>query len=189
MHFSSFTLHPFLGIAMSQIPCREKYSVWLVPTGDVCDRLSLILHRLSARYGSPEFSPHVTLLGSCVGPRGELIRQSACVAAALRPFVIRLEKVDFLDEYFRCLFVRAALTEPLKRAHRAACQVFGHEREPAFMPHLSLLYGDFPQCLKEELIAELGSRLDVQFKVRSLHLFRTHGEPRHWRRVASFGLA
>jgi hypothetical protein len=38
------------------------------------------------------------------------------------------------------------------------------------------------------LIGEMGPRLDVQFKVRSLYLFRTHGEPRHWRRVASFGL-
>ena len=173
---------------MSQKLAGEKYSLWIVPTGDVCDRLSLILHRLSARYGAPEFSPHVTLLGRCVGPRGELIRQSGQVAAGLRPFVIRLEKVDFLDAYFRCLFVRAALTEPLRRAHRAACEASGHDREPAFMPHLSLLYGDFPQSLKEKLIAEIGPRLDVQFKVRSLHLYRTHGEPRHWRRVASFGL-
>ena len=173
---------------MSQKLAGEKYSLWIVPTGDVCDHLSLILHRLNARYGSPEFSPHVTLLGRCVGPRGELIRQSARVAAALRPFVLRLEKIDFLDAYFRCLFVRAALTDPLKRAHQSACQAFGHVREPAFMPHLSLLYGNFPRSLKEEVIAEIGLRLDLQFKVRSLHLYRTHGEPRHWRRVASFGL-
>ena len=173
---------------MSQPPAGERYSLWFMPTGDVCDRLSRILHRLSARYGAPEFSPHVTLLGGCVGPRRELIRQSARVAAALRPFAIRLEEIDFLDEYFRCLFVRAALTEPLRKAHQAARQAFGHRREPAFMPHLSLLYGNFPRSLKEGVMAELGPRLDVQFKVRSLHLYRTHGEPRHWRRVASFGL-
>jgi 2'-5' RNA ligase len=159
-----------------------------MPTGDVCHRLSGILHRLSVRYGAPEFLPHVTLLGDCVGRRRELIRRSAAVAAALRPFAIRLEKIDFLDEYFRCLFVRAALTEPLRKAYQAARQSLGHGREPAFMPHLSLLYGNFPQRLKKEVIAEMGSRLDVQFKVRSLHLYRTHGEPRHWRRVASFGL-
>jgi len=159
-----------------------------MPKGDVCDRLSRILHQLSVRYGGPQFSPHVTLLGGCVGPRRELTRNSARVAAALRSFAIRLEKIDFLDEYFRCLFVRAALTEPLRKAHLAARQAFGHGREPAFMPHLSLLYGDFPRSLKEGVIAEMGPRLDVQFKVRSLHLYRTHGEPHRWRRVASFGL-
>jgi 2'-5' RNA ligase len=113
---------------------------------------------------------------------------SARVATALRPFTIRLEEIDFLDEYFRCLFVHAALTEPLRKAHQAARQAFGHEREPAFMPHLSLLYGNFPRSLKEGIMAEMGRQLDVQFKVRSLHLYRTDGEPRPWQRVASFGL-
>jgi hypothetical protein len=37
-------------------------------------------------------------------------------------------------------------------------------------------------------MAEMGPRLDVQFKVRSLYLYHTRGEPRRWRRVASFGL-
>ena len=27
-------------------------------------------------------------------------------------------------------------------------------------------------------MAEMGPRLDIQFKVRSLHLYRTHGEAR-----------
>jgi len=110
------------------------------------------------------------------------------VAAALRPFAIRLEKIDFFDEYFRCLFVRAAPTEPLRNAHQAARQALGHGREPDFMPHLSLLYGNFPRSLKEGVIADMGPRLDVQFKVRSLQLYRTQGEPHLWRRVASFGL-
>ena len=122
------------------------------------------------------------------GQRRDLIRLSAGVAATMRPFTIRLEEIDFRDEYFRCLFVHAALAQPLRKAHQAACQAFGHIHEPAFMPHLSLLYGNFPHSLKQAVMAELGLRLDVQFKVRSLHLYRTHGEPRYWRRVASFGL-
>jgi len=159
-----------------------------MPAGEVRHRLTLILRRLSARYSAPEFSPHVTLLGSCVGERSELIRQSGQVAATLRPFAIHLEQIDFRDEYFRCLFAHAALTQPLRKAHQAASQTFGRRREPRFMPHLSLIYGKFPQSLKEGLIAEIGPRLDVQFKVRSLHLYRTHGAPRLWRQVAKFGL-
>ena len=162
--------------------------MWLMPAGEVRHPLTLIIRRLTARLDAPEFPPHVTLLGRCVGERSELIRQSAQVAAALRPFTIRLEHIDFRDEYFRCLFVHAVLTEPLRKAHQAACQAFGRRREPRFMPHLSLIYGNFPQSLKEGLIAEIGPRLDVQFKVRSLHLYRTHGAPRLWRQVARFGL-
>jgi 2'-5' RNA ligase len=159
-----------------------------MPRGDVWERLWRIIQQLSVRYAAPEFPPHVTLLGSSVGPRRELICQSAGLAASLRPFTLRLEEIDYREEYFRCLFVHAALAEPLRKAHQAARQAFGHDREPPFMPHLSLLYGDFPRSLKEGVIREMGPRVDVQFKVRSLHLYWTRGEPRLWRRVASFGI-
>jgi hypothetical protein len=88
-----------------------------MPTGDVCDRLSRAIHQLGVRYAAPEFPPHVTLLGHCVGPRRELMGQAARVAASLRPFTLRLENIDFRDEYFRCLFVHAALVEPLGVPH------------------------------------------------------------------------
>jgi 2'-5' RNA ligase len=173
---------------MSLIAAGDRYSLWLMPAGDVRNRLAGLIDWLSACYGAPQFPPHVTLLGSCVGARREVVRQAAAVAAACRPFVIRLEAIDFLDEYYRCLFARAALTAPLRQAHRVTCRVFGHDREPAFMPHLSLLYGNFSPSLKKRLVAELGPRLDIKFPVRSLHLYRTQGEPFTWHQVARFGL-
>jgi 2'-5' RNA ligase len=166
----------------------KRYSLWLMPRGDAYERLVRVLHELSAACGAPEFPPHVTLLGGMVGARRDIVRKSAALAERIRPFTIRLEKIDYLDEYFRCLFVRAATTKPLREAHRIARGVFEHRREPAFMPHLSLLYGDFTRSFKEGLVARRGPRVCLEFKVRSLHLYSTHGEPRHWRRVSTFGL-
>lgn len=169
-------------------PAGDEYSLWFMPPGELCDELRGIIRRLSARYGAPEFLPHVTLLGGFVGsPRG-VIRKSATVAASLRSITIRLGRIGFRDEYFRCLFAHAALTPALRKANLAARHTFGHERERPFMPHLSLLYGEFPRSLKEQVIAEIGPQLDVQFNVRSLHLYRTQNEPMHWQRVARFGL-
>jgi len=171
-----------------QAVAGEKYSLWLMPAGDVYDRLSGIIQRFSSRYGGPTFAPHVTLLGQCVGPIRELMRKTAAVAAGSRPLSIRLQAIDFLDEYYRCLFVRGAPSEPLRKAHRAACHAFGRKREPAFMPHLSLLYGNFPQSLKKQAIEEMGPPLDIQFTARRIHLYRTHGDPSQWRRMARFAL-
>lgn len=167
---------------------RQNYSLWLMPQGDARARLAEIIGRFSTRFAAPTFLPHVTLLGSCMGERREMIRWAARVAEALRPFTVRLQDLDRRDQYYRALFVHAALTEPLRKAHAAACEATGRKHEPAFMPHLSLLYGDFPTSLKEHLIAEIGPRLDVQFPVRSLFLFLTHGDPSRWRQVARFGL-
>jgi 2'-5' RNA ligase len=158
-----------------------------MPGGEVCECLEAVNHWLSDRFNAPQFPPHITLLASCVGARPDMLRRSARLAATLRPFPIRLEEIDFRDEYFRCLFVHAALTEPLRKAHHAACTEFARGRDSAFMPHLSLLYGNFAPSIKEQLMREFGPRLDVQFKVRSLHLYRTQGAPDLWRPIASFG--
>jgi len=164
----------------------KKYSLWLMPEGKVQDRLTQILHRLSTRFDADEFLPHVTLLGSCVSKRDKIIRETSLLALRLRPFTIRLGKVDFLDEDFRCLFVHAGPMKPLWNAYQIACQTFARAPERDFMPHLSLLYGNFPQASKEKAVAQLGPRLNVRFKVRSLHLFQTHGEVRNWHEVAKF---
>jgi len=154
----------------------------------VCERLTLILQQLSRRFEAPEFPPHVTVLGSCVGERDEMVRQSALVAATLRPFTIHLGEIDFRDQYFRCLFAHAGPVEPLREAHEAACRTFSRNPDVEFMPHLSLLYGNFPQTMKKDIMADLGPRLDVQFEARTLYLFHTEGPVRDWRRVERFGL-
>jgi 2'-5' RNA ligase len=164
----------------------QRYALWLMPTGEVHEQLERILHELSARFAAPEFPPHVTLLGGIVGPRCEVLSKAASLAARIRPFAVRLGELRCLDEYFRCLFVRAARTTPLLNAHKVARDIFGHHREPLFMPHVSLLYGNFSQSSKEKAVAELGLRLDLEFKVRNLHLYSTRGVPREWRCVASF---
>jgi 2'-5' RNA ligase len=173
---------------MTQMRGGKGYSLWLMPRGDVSERLARTLHELSVRCAGPEFPPHVTLLGGITGQRQEVLRKSARLATHLRPFTIRLGVIDCLDEYFRCVLVRAVKTGPLLKAYQAACDGFGHRRAPAFMPHLSLVYGDLRRSLKEAIVAGLGQRMDLTFKVWSLDLYLTRGAPSAWRRVARFGL-
>jgi 2'-5' RNA ligase len=73
-------------------------------------------------------------------------------------------------------------------ANKAAREVFCLERQPAFMPHLSLLYGHLPPSVKEGIVASLGRRFELEFKVSSLHLYLIKSEPAAWRRVARFRL-
>lgn len=166
----------------------ERYSLWFMPTGGVYESLARTIRRLSARYGGPEFLPHLTLLGGFVSLRRDALRRCAALAHMLRPFTIYMGKVGFRDEYFRCLFVHAEMTPALRKANLVAHRVFGRDLDRPFMPHLSLLYGNFPRGLKEEISAELGSRLDLQFKVRRVFLYRTQESPLQWRRMATFGL-
>jgi 2'-5' RNA ligase len=166
----------------------SSYSLWLMPTGEVRRRLAGTIHDLSREYAAPAFEPHVTLAGGIVGSAREVAAKMRDLARQIPPFTVRLTEVDFLDEYFRCLFVRVATTHPIMEANKAAREVFHLEKQPTFMPHLSLLYGDLPSNVKGRIIASLGRRYDPEFKARSLHLYLIKGAPQAWRRVARFRL-
>jgi len=159
-----------------------------MPSGEVRQRLAGTILELSRQYGTPAFQPHVTLAGSIVGPAREVTSKMKDLAGRISPFTVRLTTADGLEEYFRCLFVRVAQTHPLLSGNEAARAIFRLPKRPAFMPHLSLLYGSLPSKEKETIVASLGRQFELEFKATSLHVYLIKGEPAAWRRVATCGL-
>jgi len=173
---------------MRPLKKASRYSLWLMPTGEVRQRLAAAILDLSREYAVPAFKPHVTLAGGIVGPAREVTSKMAELARRIPPFTIRLTEVDFLDEYFRCLFVRVATTHPIMKANQVGREVFGLEKQPAFMPHLSLLYADLPSAAKERIVASLGRRFELEFNVSGVHLYLIKDKVAAWRCMARFGL-
>ncbi len=162
------------------------HSLWLVPEGPAGERLAEILRRLGAQYHGPPFRPHITLVGSFPGDRAALMERSKQAAAALKPLTVRLGRLGFADAYFRDLFVHAGPRSTLHNAHKLACDILGLKSGPDFTPHLSLLYGNHTAKLKQQIMAGLRGRLEVQFKVRRLCLYDTSGDVGNWHEVGSF---
>ena len=166
----------------------EGYSIWLIPSGDVYQKLAEIISQLSDKYSAPNFEPHVTLIGDLLGAKEEIISKTTKLAGSLKPFEIKLKRVDYLDEYFKCLFVRAEKTKELIQANNLAKEIFNRKFDPEFMPHLSLLYGDFIPEIKEKILGDLGREFNIDFEVKSIHLFSTTGEVKDWHRIKEFPL-
>ena len=166
----------------------SRYSLWLMPKGEVGRRLAEAILDLSGKYSTPAFEPHVTLAGGIVGPAREVESKIKDLTGRIPPFTVRLTTVAGLEEYFRCLFIRVAQTRPIMSANEAAREIFRLPKRPAFMPHLSLLYGSLPPKEKESVIASRGREFELEFKAATLHLYLIKREPEAWRRVASQGL-
>lgn len=164
------------------------YSIWLMPTGEVYNKLSKILSTLSKKYFSPNFEPHVTLIGELIGSEEEILSKTLYLAGNLRPFNIRLTRVEYLDVYFRSLFVRVEETDDVIDANKKARKIFNRPTDSEYMPHLSLLYGMFTVEEKEKIISCIRKEFNVNFEVKSIHLFSTDGEPKDWYRVKEFPL-
>ncbi len=149
----------------------EGYSFWLMPSGEIYKHLSGLITTLSKTYSTPRFEPHVTLLGDIFLTEEEVLSRASQLTRLVKPFTVKLKKVDYLNEYFRCLFVRAEETDELSRANLYAREIFNRQRDPKFMPHLSLMYGDFPTEEKRQIVAKMGNPFNSQFDVKSIHLY------------------
>lgn len=169
-------------------PRARGVSLWLMPEGQACDQLSALVDGLAERLGTTPFPPHVTLLPGIDGPAdGEVLAASRALAGGLQPLAVRLVEVEGRAEHFRCLFARAAADAPLVSAHAAAARAFGRAPDPAFLPHLSLVYGALEPDAKRLLAAALRGAVELAFEARRLHVWRTEGPPGDWHELGSFG--
>jgi 2'-5' RNA ligase len=169
----------------------KGYSLWLMPSGDVYNELAGLISRLSIEYSTPNFEPHVTLIGSLEGSEEDILSKTSQLATLIHPFNIKLTTVDYLDAHFTCLFIKVEKTNDMMKANWKAKEFFSPLRGRQYMPHLSLMYGDsitIPRASKKEIIAEIGKEFGMSFEVRSIHLFSTDGEPLDWYRVKEFTL-
>lgn len=165
----------------------KGYSIWLIPTGEVYYKLAKVISQLSKKYSAPNFEPHLTLIGDLLGPEEEIISKTSELAGLLKPFKIELKTIDYFDEYFKCLFVRAKKSKDLIRANDAARKIFNKKSDKDYMPHLSLMYGDFIPETKEKIIAGLKDS-DIVFNIKSLRLFCTTGTVEEWKEVKKFAI-
>lgn len=165
------------------------FHLWIVPTGEVYDRLAGVIADLSARHRGPAFDPHLTLLGRLEGEEGVLVELTHQLARALHPFDVRLGEPRYEAQYFRCLFLPAEPSPPLLQVHQRATQIFDAQPASAFDPHVSLLYGLFPESLKQEIIKALPSDLPGSFSVSRLQLIRAEStNPQDWQVVETLDL-
>ncbi len=162
------------------------YSLWLIPHEEAYIKLSHLISQLSEKYKAPCFAPHVTLIGGIASPKEEIISKTANLASMLNPFGIELNGLRYSDKYFKCLFLKAKETDEIKEASQKARGIFNMQDSPEYMPHLSLIYGNYSTETKERIISEIGEKFSMSFEIRNIHLFSTSGEPRFWHYVKEF---
>jgi len=167
---------------------RTRYALWLRPEGEVRGRLAETIRKLSRKYATPAFQPHVTLVSGIVAPERQVMAKAAKLAKEIPPLRLHFVGYGWTDEYFRCVFARAAKARAIIEAHRKAKKTFAPARQRPFLPHLSLVYGDLPPRVKKEIIRALGRRVALQFTARRLDLVRIQGGPSEWKTVRSWSL-
>lgn len=165
------------------------FHLWIVPAGEAFNRLAGVIADLSARHHGPAFVPHLTLLGRLEGEEEDLVDRTHQLACALYPFEVRFKEPGYEAQYFRCLFLPAEPSPAILDAHQRAVQIFDAQPTSVFDPHVSLLYGEFPESLKQAIIKSLPPDLPASVSVSRLQLIRADStNPQDWQVVETVDL-
>lgn len=159
---------------------EEVFSLWLMPKGEIAGELGALIMRLSREHSTPAFKPHVTLIGGIDLPSATAIARADELAAKIKPFDVTLGHLEHRDHYFRCVFIKAEQTKPLMKANSTARAFFGQRRREAYMPHLSLIYGNLDSQARQKAIQSIGRRMNITFRASEIFLYYTGGEPESW---------
>lgn len=147
-----------------------RCSVWIRPEGEALQALVRTMRLMHERGGGPRFEPHLTLLSGSETTAADAELKLKHLAARVKPFAIELQEIRWRDDYFRSLYAVAELSDELIAAREAAYDAFEMNPSPPYEPHVSLLYGNQDEALKQELAAAAGGRLDLMFTVAAVHL-------------------
>lgn len=131
------------------------HSIWLMPAPQDGEFLSTIVADLSRRFGTPLFTPHLTVRGDTnmkLPPLAAAVAQAAGEVAAFSEIVAGIETSE---TFFRSFYARFAVAPALAALKQ---RLDGHSQD-AFIPHVSLLYGPVEAQAKAAAAAEISARL------------------------------
>jgi 2'-5' RNA ligase len=163
-----------------------SYSIWLMPEYILNDQLQNKIQSLGSVFGGPFFEPHVTLVSGFLGKRKELIEKTETISNKISPFKILFDGIAYLDEFFRPLFLKVKFSPHLRAARNLACAELAWD-EIDYLPHMSLIYGDFTPIQKEKMISTLGLFPD-SFSVNKIYLIHNDEIQMKWRVIRGFPL-
>jgi hypothetical protein len=128
----------------------QIHSIWLMPAAADELFLSNLVSRLSNRFATPLFAPHLTVKGDTDIPVAQLAGQMTRAAEAMRRFSLPVLGVETSEAFFRSFYARFEVSASLA-ALKAALDPAGLAE---FMPHVSLLYGPVEAGAKAGAAAE-----------------------------------
>lgn len=164
---------------------KRKYGIWILPSAEANKQLQSLINQIADSYGSTKFIPHVSVAGMLIedGELDSVKEKVDQLAKRLNKFTIALDEYGTRDEKHRCLYLLAK-SDKLESLFEETIEVFPGalvERNRG-MPHLSIVYGEYPADVKREIIAKYPSA-GMAFEVEGLDLCLSDGPEEEWRSI------
>ncbi len=165
------------------------YSIWMIPEDSFRSFASKIIVELSQKYKLTPFKPHITLIGvkPCENIKEKFKKLVEFIEAPLK---FTLGEVGYDKPPWMALYVRVIPSASFLKLRRKAENLFKVSRK--WEPHLSFLYAEENQIpilerrrLAKEIEEELKDKINSEFCIERIELWKTWKEVSRWKLVRS----
>lgn len=170
----------------------EVYSVWLMPDAAWAREFGVIVDDLAARFSTPRFEPHLTLIGGQPFDREDLKRRVAATVAGVTPISRPVLDVVTGDAFFRSFYALFGAEGGLGDLRRQVNVAVLGADPGHFMPHVSLLYGAVEPGPKAAAAAEVRAAFKGRIVIFDrIEIVRSGDEVpiEEWETVGAFALS
>ncbi|MCF7809145.1 MAG: hypothetical protein K9M49_06125 [Candidatus Marinimicrobia bacterium] len=167
----------------------KGYSIWLLPDDKSTHLLQGTIDTLSARFHSPVFQPHITLLGQLEGDQLSIMGSFNMLCKGVHPFMLGVRGIAYQNVFFRSMFCELSETGELMALNQLARERYGRETDKAYFPHLSLLYSHKSEAEKQTAVKSLKPQYPDLMTIASFALVKTQGEVGDWELLKRFELS
>lgn len=166
------------------------HSLWMCPAAGSSSKEAYqsIIKTTASSLDTFCFTPHITLVAAIMTSEQDVVERTKILATKIAPYEFEFDTVSQRSAYFQCVYAKLKRTDEVVKANQIARQVFTEKQtEPKYMPHLSLVYGDFPEEEKQDaIIPNLEKQIQqhashtTRIPVDSIELWCTRGDVSEW---------
>ncbi|CAI0475620.1 unnamed protein product [Linum tenue] len=151
---------------------------------------------LRSEFGGPEFQPHVTVVGAITLTEQDALSKFNSACEGLKAYLATVDRVAAGTFFYQCVYLLLDPTSEVRYLFFNSCGHGCGDIAAAYMPHLSLLYGDLTDEEKkkaQEKALQLDDSINsLSFEISSLELWKTDTEDnslKSWEKISEFNLS
>ena len=156
-------------------------SIWLIPASEDAQYLQAIINNLSSTHQAPVFNTHCTLYSSTDLSIAEVKKILERSVKNMKSFYVKNIMISHTEDLWKTIFIELLRSSELEQLQQEVISQFQVEQPYKFSPHISLLYKEIPDKIKEDIIRNL--QVKNSFKMDKIAAVRTGPNVDNWETV------
>ncbi len=148
--------------------------------------ISKIIKKLSQKYNSPFFIPHLTSHGIIKEGIEEIDKVILDSIKGVKPFSIEKNKISFSDDFWKTLFIDISSNKELEKINKKLKENLPLVQKYDFNPHISLIYKNLEINEKKKLVKKL--TIKYIFKISKLSIQEYSENIKKWKIIKEYSL-